>query len=55
MKPLEHSKKAPVRGRKIGDAGLISLWGGAALLFGVVGVSSVFLTQPGIPTGQRMS
>lgn len=55
MKPLEHSKKAPIRGRKLGDAGRISLWGGAALLFGVVGVSSVFLTQPGIPTGQRMS
>lgn len=55
MKPLEHSKKAPVRGRKLGDAGRISLWGGAALLFGVVGVSSVFLTHPGVPTGQRLS
>lgn len=55
MKPLEHSKKVPVRGRKLGDAGRISLWGGAALLFGVVGVSSVFLTQPGVPAGQRMS
>jgi hypothetical protein len=55
VKPLKHSKKVPIRGRKLGDAGRISLWGGAALLFGVVGVSSVFLTQPGVPTGQRMS
>jgi hypothetical protein len=55
VKPLEHSKKAPIRGRKLGDAGRIFLWGGAALLFGVVGMSSVFLTQPGAPAGQRYS
>lgn len=55
MKPLEHSKKAPIRGRKLGDAGRISLWGGAALLFGVVGAASVFLTHPDAPAGQRFS
>ncbi|SDU10770.1 SPOR domain-containing protein [Stappia sp. ES.058] len=55
MKPLEYSKKAPLRGRKLGDTGRISLWGGAALLFGVVGVSSVFLTPPGGHSPQRFS
>ncbi|WP_029057078.1 SPOR domain-containing protein [Stappia stellulata] len=55
MKPLEHSKKAPIRGRKLGDTGRISLWGGAALLFGIVGLSSVFLTRPGVPSAPRFS
>ncbi|WP_349360553.1 SPOR domain-containing protein [Stappia sp.] len=43
MKPLEHDRKQ--RTRAFADTGWIVLWGGVAMLFAVVGVSSVFLAD----------
>jgi len=51
VKPLEHDRKQ--RTRAFADTGWIVLWGGVAMLFAVVGVSTVFLADGVTP--QRMA
>ena len=45
VKPLQHHLNAARRRKTFADTGWVALWGGVAVLFGLVGMSSVFLTD----------